>query len=83
MSRIAALHQQAVAAQNAGNYTEAERLHRAVLDGINRVPGFPKNELARALSNLASVLNLRQRPDEALRLLRRAQTLLTEQPLLR
>jgi tetratricopeptide (TPR) repeat protein len=38
------------------------------------------NELARALSNLASVLNLRHRPDEALPLLRRAQTLLAEQP---
>jgi tetratricopeptide (TPR) repeat protein len=80
VSRLAALHEQAAAAQNAGKYEEAERLHRAVVDGASRLPGFPANELARLLSNLASVLNLQNRPSEALPLLRRAQELLAKQP---
>jgi tetratricopeptide (TPR) repeat protein len=80
LSRLAALHQQASVAQNAGDYKEAERLHRAVVDGASRVPGFPPSELARLLSNLASVLTLQDRPDEALPLLRRADALLAQQP---
>src|SRR5262249_49156471 len=80
LSRLGALHEQAAAAQNAGDYKEAERLHRAVVDRASRIPEFPPSELARQLSNLASVLTLEGRPDEAIPLLRRAQTLLTEQP---
>ena len=80
VSRLGALHQQASAAQNAGDYKEAERLHRAVVEGVSRLPGFPSSELARQLSNLASVLTIQNRPDEALPLLRRAQTLLTQEP---
>jgi len=80
ISELAALHQQAVAAQNAGNYEEAEHLHRAVVEKMVRIPNFPANEQARQLSNLASVLNLRGKPTEALPLLRRAQGLLRKQP---
>src|SRR4051812_4782086 len=80
VSRLDALQEQAAAAQNAGRYEEAERLHRAVLDGATLIPGFPANQLARLLSNLASVLNLQNRADEALPLLRRAQELLEKQP---
>ncbi len=80
IAQVAALHQQAVAAQNAGNYEEAERLHRGVVEGIARIPDFPANEQARQLSNLASVLNLRGKPAEALPLLQQAQSLLAKQP---
>ena len=80
ISQLAALHQQAAAAQNAGNYKEAERLHRAVVERMVLIPDFPANEQARQLSNLASVLNLRGRPTEALPLLQRAQGLLAKQP---
>lgn len=80
ISELAALHQQAVAAQNAGNYEEAERLHRAVVEQMVLIPNFPANEQARQLSNLASVLNLRSKPTEALPLLLRAQRLLKKQP---
>ena len=80
ISKLAALHQQAIAAQNAGNDVEAEHLHRAVVEQMVRIPNFPANEQARQLSNLASVLNLRGKPTEALRLLHRAQGLLRKQP---
>src|SRR6266851_9061595 len=80
LAQVAALHQQAAAAQNAGNYEEAERLHRGVVEGIARIPDFPANEQARQLSNLASVLNLRGKPAEALPLLQQAQSLLAKQP---
>ena len=52
IARAAALHEKAVAAQNAGNYEEAERLHRKVVEAIARIPDFPPNERARQLSNL-------------------------------
>ena len=80
ISELAVVHQQAVVAQNAGNYEEAERLHQAVVEQMVRIPNFPANEQARQLSNLASVLNLRGEPNEALRLLHRAQGLLRKQP---
>ena len=80
ISELAALHQQAAAAQNAGKYEEAERLHRAVVEKMVRIPNFPANKQARHLSNLASVLNLRGKPTEALPLLHRAQGLLRKQP---
>ncbi len=80
LARLGALHEQASAAQNAGQYREAERLHRAVLEGIKQLPAFPPSELARQLANLASVLTLQDRPDEALPLLQRAQSLLAQQP---
>lgn len=72
LSQLAALHQQAVTAQNAGSYEEAEHLHRAVVEEIARIPGFPANEQARQLSNLASVLNLRGKATEAVPLLQKA-----------
>ncbi len=80
ISKLATLHQQAVAAQNAGNYKEAERLHRAVVERMVLIPDFPVNEQARQLSNLASALNLRGKPTEALPLLHRAQGFLAKQP---
>jgi tetratricopeptide (TPR) repeat protein len=80
IAEVAALHQKAVAAQNAGHYEEAERLHRKVVAAIAGIPDFPPNEQARQLSNLASVLNLRGKLNEALRLLERAQGLLAKNP---
>ena len=80
IAEVAALHQRAVAAQNAGDYEEAEHLHRKVVEAIGRIPDFPLNEQARQLSNLASVLNLRGKPTEALNLLRKAQSLLAKNP---
>jgi tetratricopeptide (TPR) repeat protein len=80
IAQVAALHQRAVAAQNAGKYVEAEALHRKVVEAIARIPDFPPNEHARQLSNLASVLNLRGKPAEALKLLQKAQALLAENP---
>jgi tetratricopeptide (TPR) repeat protein len=80
MAEMAALHQKAVAAQNAGHYEEAERLHRQVVEAIAGIPDFAPNEEARQLSNLASVLNLRGKHDEALNLLERAQGLLAKNP---
>jgi tetratricopeptide (TPR) repeat protein len=80
IARLADLHQRAVAAQNAGNYEEAERLHRKVVEGMERIPDSPANERARQMSNLASALNLLGRPAEALELLKRAQGLLEKHP---
>jgi len=80
IAEVAALHQKAVAAQNAGHYEEAERLHRKVVKAIAGIPDFPPNEQARQLSNLASVLNLRGKLNEALKLLERAQGLLAKNP---
>lgn len=80
LSELAALHQRAADAQNAGDYELAERLHREVVKKMVRIHDFPANEQARQLSNLASVLNLRGKPAEALPLLRRAQDLLKKQP---
>jgi tetratricopeptide (TPR) repeat protein len=45
-----------------------------------RIPNFPLNEQARQLGNLASVLNLRGKPAEALPLLQQAQAMLARQP---
>jgi tetratricopeptide (TPR) repeat protein len=80
IAEITASHRRAVAAQNAGDYEQAERMHRKVVEAIARVPDFPPNEEARQLSNLASALNLLDRPDEALELLQKAQKLLAEHP---
>lgn len=80
IAEVAALHQKAVTAQNAGSYEEAERLHRRVVEAIAGIPDFPPNEQARQLSNLASVLNLRGKLNEALELLERAQGLLAKNP---
>jgi tetratricopeptide (TPR) repeat protein len=80
LEQLALLAQQAAAAQNAGNYMEAERLHRQVLDGVTKLPGFPPRERARQMSNLASVLNLQGKASEALRHLRSAEALLKSDP---
>lgn len=79
-SELATLHQQAADAQNAGDYELAERLHREVVKKMVHIQNFPPNEQARQLSNLASVLNLRGKPAEALPLLRKAKDLLKKQP---
>ena len=74
--RLVGVHERAAEAQNAGDYATAERLHREVLDGSSRLPGFPPSQRARLMSNLASVLTLQDRPAEALLLLRKAEALL-------
>jgi tetratricopeptide (TPR) repeat protein len=80
LARLAALDEQAAKAQNAGDFKEAERLHRAVVEGLRRVPDIPPQEEARARNNLASALNLLGRPKQALLQLERAQALLAEHP---
>jgi hypothetical protein len=80
LEQLGSLAQQASAAQNAGNYPEAERLHRQVLEGVSRLPGFPPSERARQMANLASVLNIQDEAPEALRLLRSAEELLKSNP---
>jgi tetratricopeptide (TPR) repeat protein len=80
LEQLAALAERAAAAQNAGNYPEAERLHRQVLEGVSRAPGFPPSERARQMANLASVLNIQGKATEALRLLRSAEELLNSDP---
>jgi tetratricopeptide (TPR) repeat protein len=80
IAEIAAFHRRAVTAQNAGDYPQAERMHRKVVEAIARMPDFPANEYARQLSNLASALNLLGQSDEALELLQKAQRLLAAHP---
>jgi tetratricopeptide (TPR) repeat protein len=80
LEQLAVLAQQAAAAQNAGNYQDAERLHRQVLDGVTSLPGFPPSDRARQMSNLASVLNIEGKAPEALGLLRAAEALLKTNP---
>jgi len=79
-ARVAELRTRAAEAQNAGEYVEAEKYHRATLETAGEIPDFPLNERARLLSNLASALNLLGRPDEALKLLSDAEMLLQTNP---
>ena len=67
-------------AQNAGRYVEAEKYDRETLKLMRALPNFPQNERARQLSNLASVINLLERPDEGMKLLFQAEHLLNEYP---
>ncbi len=71
---------QAPSAGAAGDYAEAERLQRIVAEETARIPGISPNEQARQFSNLASVLNLRGKADEALAFLLKAQDLMERQP---
>jgi len=80
IEQLGSLAQQAADAQNAGNYADAERLHRQVLEGVSRLPGFPDNERARQMMNLASVINIRGDATEALELLQEAERLLAKSP---
>jgi tetratricopeptide (TPR) repeat protein len=80
LDRVATLHEQAALAQNAGDYEEAERLHRMVVDTMGKSPDFPLFLQARMYSNLASVLNLSGNSEEALPLLHKAQALLEQDP---
>jgi tetratricopeptide (TPR) repeat protein len=74
------LHQQAVQAQNAGDYEKAEALHRQVVDAMARAPELQPADEARQLTNLASVLNVRNKPVEALALLQRARAMFDAEP---
>lgn len=74
--QLADLRGRAAAAQNAGDYATAEALHRQVVDETGRTGGRPPGEQALAMINLASVLNVRGNPVEALALLQRAETLM-------
>jgi tetratricopeptide (TPR) repeat protein len=75
---LALLHQKAAAAQNAGDYETAERLHREVVQRMD--PQAPGEERALQLVNLSSVLNLRDQPDAAENVLREADALLAGVP---
>ena len=74
--QLADLRGRAAAAQNAGDYATAEALHRQVVDETGRTGGLPPGEQALAMINLASVLNVRGNPVEALALLQRAEALM-------
>ena len=80
LARLGGFHEQAMLAQNAGNYVEAERLHRMAVETMERIPDLPLADQARLLSNLASVLNNLERAEEALNLLKRAGELLEQEP---
>lgn len=77
---IVKLHEQAVRAQNSGDWQRAEEFHRAILEGARKIPGFPGNEIARALSNWASTLNLLSKHADAERALLEAKDLLKLHP---
>jgi tetratricopeptide (TPR) repeat protein len=77
---LAELQEKAVAAQNAGRYADAESYNRETLKLMETLPNFPQNERARQMSNLASVLNLLERPNEGIELLFQAEHLLNEYP---
>lgn len=80
MRELEVLSRSAAKAQNAGDYAEAEKHHRALLDKMSHVLNFPASERARQMSNLASVLNLRGAPAEAEKLLLDAQIILNDHP---
>jgi tetratricopeptide (TPR) repeat protein len=73
-------HSSAVEAQNAGDYEAAESFHRKTLEAVKQMPGYPINERARVMSNLASVLNISGKPRDALALLVPASEILVEHP---
>ncbi len=77
---VAKLHQEAVEAQNSGNWQSAEEYHRAYLEGLRQIPRVPPHEIARAQSNWASTLNLLSRHVEAERVLLEAQETLEKYP---
>ena len=79
LERVIEAHQAAVAAQNRGDRAGAEKYHREVVAIVERMDGFPGNEVARQYSNLASVLT-ESKPNEAFGYLRRAIALLEEEP---
>lgn len=80
LAKAAELNAEAVEAQNADRYDEAETYRRAMLEALKEVPDYPLNEWARQLSNLASLLNLTGRPEEALGLLTEARETLPANP---
>ena len=70
---------QADSQQNQGNYSESESSRRQLISVMERA-GAPPPEIARQLSNLASVLNLSGKPAEAQGLCERAQAILEDNP---
>ena len=77
-SSVKEFQSQAVRAQNDGDYATAEEFLRKALKAITEIPDFPPNERARQMSNLASVLNLAGKPDDALDLVLPAAVILQQ-----
>ncbi|WP_261841856.1 tetratricopeptide repeat protein [Aliamphritea ceti] len=76
---MGALNQQAAQAQNQGDYAQAEESRRQLVSLMEQV-NFRPSEIARQLSNLASVLNLINKPKDAQVELERALELLDSNP---
>ena len=72
----AVTHDLAVALQNQGKFTEAETFHRRTLTLVEKIRDPNSLDVARALNNLASTLNILNRPTEAQTLSKRAQGIL-------
>ncbi|AEF54218.1 tetratricopeptide repeat protein [Marinomonas posidonica] len=79
MKMMGALDQRASQAQNEGNYVRAEESRRQLISLMEKT-NFQPSEIARQLSNLASVLNLIDKPEEAEIILERALGLLDSDP---
>jgi len=80
IEEVAKLSQEAGKAQNSGNFERAEEYHRAYLEGLRQIPGVPPHEIARALSNWASTLNMLSKHIDAERALLEAQETLEKYP---
>ncbi len=70
----------AAAAQNRGDYAEAEKWHRNALSIVLNARGAPVIQKITAMMNLASLLELRKKPEEALALLSESNRLISENP---
>jgi len=79
LQMLGALDQQAAQAQNEGNYTQAVKSRRQLISLMEQV-NFRPSEIARQLSNLASVLNILGQPVEAQTALEMALELLNRNP---
>ena len=78
--RYESLYQKAAIAQNMGDYVEAERWHREVLNQIIKLTGIPAYVYIQARYNLASAIYFQGRLDEAEQLLVEAQDILEANP---
>jgi eukaryotic-like serine/threonine-protein kinase len=76
---LGALASQADSQQNQGNYSESESSRRQLISLMEQT-NFSPVEIARQLSNLASVLNLSGNPEEAQMSCERAQSILEKNP---
>lgn len=79
MQLMGSLSQQAAQAQNEGNYAQAKESRRQLISMMEQV-NFRPAEIARQLSNLASVLNILDEPEEAQIALEKALELLDANP---